>query len=151
MYIQDLFAVTDAAEIDVMLAAAGLGCLITHDADGLFASHLPFVHDPVRGIISGHIARANPHWQRAPHGEALVVFQSADAYVSPSWYPSKAEHGRVVPTWNYEAVHVYGQIAWRQEEDWLMDLLNRLTYRHEAVRAEPWSVAVVPISLTVLY
>ena len=148
MYIQDLFAVTDVAEVEAMLGGAGLGCLITHDAGGLFASHLPFIYDARRGVLSGHIARANPHWERAGEGEALAVFQGADAYISPNWYPSKAEHGRVVPTWNYEAVHVHGRLAWRHDEAWLLDFLNTLTDRHEAAQPQPWSVADAPEKFT---
>jgi transcriptional regulator len=148
MYIQDLFAVTDAAEVEAMLGGAGLGCLVTHDAGGLFASHLPFVYDAGRGTLSGHIARANPHWERAGEGEALAIFRGADAYISPSWYPSKSEHGRVVPTWNYEAVHVHGRLTWRHDEAWLLDFLNALTDRHEAAQAKPWSVADAPEKFT---
>jgi len=144
MYLPDAFAVTDPAEIKDLLARTPLGSLITHGPDGLFATHLPFVHDAARGVLAGHLARANPHRDKAGDGQALVIFQGADAYVTPSWYPSKAEHGKVVPTWNYEAVHVYGVIAWREEPEWLRANVEALTRRFEAGQATPWAVDDAP-------
>jgi transcriptional regulator len=131
MYIPEMFAVTDEAEIAEMLRRLPLGSLVTHGPDGLFASHLPFVHDPRTGVLAGHLARTNPHRSFAGEGEALVIFQGANAYVTPSWYPAKGEHGRVVPTWNYETIHVYGRVIW-------------LTERFEAAQAKPWAVADAP-------
>lgn len=144
MYVPDHFAVTDADEVAEMLRRTPFGCLITHGPDGLFASHLPFLHDPQRGVLAGHLARANPHERLATEGEALVVFQGPHAYVSPGWYPSKAEHGRVVPTWNYEAVHVYGRLSWRRDRDWLLGLVTALTKRFEAAQPAPWRVDDAP-------
>jgi transcriptional regulator len=144
MYLPDAFTVTDAAEIDALLERIGLGCLVTHGPEGLFASHLPFVHDVRRGVLAGHLARANPHRDRAGEGEALVIFQGLDAYVTPGWYPSKAEHGRVVPTWNYEVVHVYGRITWRDDADWLRANVEALTRRFEAAQPSPWAVTDAP-------
>ncbi len=92
----------------------------------------------------GHVARANPHWSMSAEGEALVIFQGANAYVSPNLYPSKAEHGRVVPTWNYEAVHVYGQAVWRDDPAWLRWAVSSLTDRFEAGQAQPWSIHDAP-------
>ena len=122
------------------------------------ATHLPVVYDAARGeygIIEGHIARANPHYElvrraaeeasagTAPH-ESLVIFTGPEAYVTPSWYPGKAEHGRVVPTWNYIAVHAYGTLRLREDASWLMEHLTRLTNQSEADRSEPWAVADAP-------
>lgn len=146
MYAPDAFAVTDAVEVEGMLNRAPLGCLVTQGPDGLFASHLPFVHDRGSGTLAGHLARANPHRSAACDGEALVIFQGPNAYVTPSWYPSKAAHGRVVPTWNYEAVHVYGEIVWREDADWLRANVEALTRRFEAGRSIPWSVEDAPVA-----
>lgn len=142
MYVPEAFAVTDVAEIDALLERIPLGCLVTHGPEGLFASHLPFVSG--QGVLAGHLARANPHRDRAGRGEALVIFQGLEAYVTPNWYPSKAEHGRVVPTWNYEAVHVYGQITWREDAEWLRANVEALTKRFEADQADPWAVSDAP-------
>ena len=144
MYQKDIFAVTEAAEIDAILGAARLGCLITHGPKGLFATHMPFVYDVERRSLAGHIARENPHPELAGDEEALIIFQGLDAYVSPSWYPSKVKHGRVVPTWNYEVAHVYGRLTWRREASWLRPHLAQLTDRFEAPRAQPWAVDDAP-------
>ncbi len=145
MYAPEPFAVTDPAELDAMLAAARLGAMVTHGPDGLFARHLPFLHDAGAGRLIGHLARANPHARHAPDGsEALVIFVQAEAYVSPGWYPSKAEHGRVVPTWNYEAVHVRGRLTWFSDPDRLTDVVTRLTDANEADKAHPWAVTDAP-------
>jgi transcriptional regulator len=145
MYAPAPFAVTDPAEIEAMLAASRLGALVTHGPEGLFASHLPFIHDAAAGRLIGHIARANPHPERAPDGaEALVIFQGPEAYVSPNWYPSKAIDGRQVPTWNYEAAHVRGRLRWFSDPDRLRDLLEQLTARSEAGSAEPWRMSDAP-------
>jgi transcriptional regulator len=140
----EAFAVTEEAERADLLERLAFGCLVTHGPDGLFASHLPFVYDAKRKVLAGHLARANPHQSRAGEAEALVIFQGANAYVSPSWYPSKVKHGRVVPTWNYEVVHVRGRLSWREDPAWLRGHLNALTDRFEASRAKPWAVADAP-------
>ncbi|HEX4179590.1 MAG TPA: FMN-binding negative transcriptional regulator [Caulobacteraceae bacterium] len=145
MYAPHHFAVTDEAEVDAVLRVLRLGCLTTHDpAAGLQATHMPFLYDAERRTLDAHMARANPHWERAGDGAALVIFQGVNAYVSPSWHPSKYVHGRVVPTWNYEAVHVRGRIDWRHEPDWLIAHVSALSGRHEASRAVPWAVSDAP-------
>lgn len=144
MYVPEPFAVTDRAEIVEMLRDAPLGSLVTHGGRGLFATHIPFIHDPANDTLAGHLSRANPHRDAAGDQEALVIFQGANAYVTPNWYPSKVAHGRVVPTWNYEAVHVYGQLTWREEREWLFANVTALTERFEAVRAKPWAVTDAP-------
>jgi transcriptional regulator len=129
-----------------------LGALITSTpADGLFATHLPLlVHRTKgeRGTLAGHIARANPHHRhvRAAAGstDALVIFTGPDAYVTPAWYATKQETGRVVPTWNYIAVHVYGTIRLIEDPAELRPHLEALTARHEGARSTPWSIADAP-------
>jgi len=144
MYQPTAFAVIDPAEIEAALRALRFGCLVTHDAEGLCATHLPFLHDAEQRMLTGHIARANPHWTRAGEGAALAIFQGPDAYVSPSFYPSKREHGRVVPTWNYEAVHVHGRLCWRHEPEWLIAQVSALSDRQERGRPAPWAVSDAP-------
>jgi len=130
------------------IEAHPLGALVTASAEGLFATHLPLVLDRARGphgTLQGHLARANPH-HRLPAitDEALVVFTGADAYVTPAWYASKAEHGRVVPTWNYVAVHAYGTLRFVDDPAFLRAHLEQLTARHEAGRELPWTVDDAP-------
>lgn len=142
MYIPDPFAERDPDAIAAMIGRAGLGVLVTHGPEGLFASHLPVAWE--EGVFVSHCARANPHRVLAGGGEALLIFSGPQAYVSPSHYPSKAVHGRVVPTWNYEAVHVHGSLTWFEEPERLLALVTRLTNRHEAGRERPWSVSDAP-------
>ena len=144
MHQPPVFAVSDPGEIALMLERAPLALLVTHGPDGLFASHLPMLVDLQRGVLAGHLARANPHRSLAGEGEAMAVFSGPNAYVSPSWYPSKAEHGRVVPTWNYEAVHVYGALSWHDDADWLRANVAALSARFEAGRPAPWSIEDAP-------
>jgi transcriptional regulator len=125
-----------------------LGVLVTMTADGMNANHIPFLLDAARGqfgTLCGHVARSNTVWKdSSPDVEALVVFQGPDAYVSPAFYPSKREHGKVVPTWNYAVVHAYGPLVIRDDAAWLRAFLNRLTDHHEAGRAKPWKVDDAP-------
>ncbi|MDB5444880.1 MAG: transcriptional regulator [Phenylobacterium sp.] len=144
MYMPELFAVTDGDEIESVLRNVRLGCLVTRDSAGFFGTHLPVIFDPARRVLAAHVARANPHPESSGDGEALVIFQGANAYVSPSWYPSKREHGKVVPTWNYEAVHVSGTLSWRRDAAWIAGHLAALTERFEQARPEPWSLADAP-------
>ena len=125
-----------------------LGLLVTHGEGGLLADPLPFLLDPARGplgTLQAHCARANPHWKRlAGGGEALVVFQGAQAYVTPSWYAAKAEHGKVVPTWNYLIVQARGQPRVIEDSAWLGRQVEALTGSMERQRAEPWAVSDAP-------
>jgi transcriptional regulator len=125
-----------------------LALLITSGAAGLEANPVPFLVDAgdgPQGTLRAHLARANPQLRAlAEGGEALAVFQAANAYVSPGWYASKREHGRVVPTWNYAVVQVRGTPRVIDEAPWLRALVGRLTERHEAGRAHPWSVQDAP-------
>lgn len=100
--------------------------------------------DSDRRILTGHVANANPHPERQGDGTALVIFQGLDAYVSPNWYPSKVLHGKAVPTWNYEVVHVTGALTWRRDANWLLDYLIKLTDRFEQSQVNPWKVTDAP-------
>ena len=146
MYVPQHFAMDDDA-VRELLHRHGAGDLVTATDEGLVATMLPFVYDPDRGphgALLGHVARNNEHWRQAPIGEALVILRGPDAYVSPQWYASKAEHGRVVPTWNYVTAHVYGELVVHDDVDWLDGLVRRLTEKHEAGRAQPWAVDDAP-------
>lgn len=125
----------------------GAGDLVTMTSKGLLATLLPFIFDASlgpHGALLGHLARNNEQWQRPPLSEALAILRGPDAYVSPGWYASKAEDGRVVPTWNYVTAHVYGELVVHDDARWVEDLVSRLTEKHEARRAEPWSMADAP-------
>ncbi|WP_409314233.1 FMN-binding negative transcriptional regulator [Pseudomonas putida] len=125
-----------------------LAILVSQGEQGLLATHLPVLVDTAEGdfgTVYAHLARANRQWQDLQHGgEALLVFPGADAYVSPSYYPSKAENPKVVPTWNYLAVHAYGPAEVIHEAEPLLAIVSRLTDRHEQGRSEPWKVTDAP-------
>jgi transcriptional regulator len=131
-----------------MMDECRLAVLITQGEHGLLASHLPLLLDRKQGpngILHGHMARANPQWRDLEAGaEALVIFAGADAYVSPGFYPGKAEHGKVVPTWNYLAVHAYGTAAVFSDPQQLRHLVGALTERHESGRVQPWKIDDAP-------
>jgi len=143
VYIPSHFAVSDA-EITAVLRAGGLAHLVTPTASGLVATPLPLLFDEQRGALVGHMARNNPHWSAAPTGESLAIFPGVQAYVSPNWYPSKAEHGRTVPTWNYEVVHAHGRLLVHDDVDWLRAHVTALTEVHEAAHEHPWQVSDAP-------
>lgn len=125
-----------------------LAVLVTYGEQGLLASHIPVLVDTGEGefgTVYGHLARANRQWQVLEQGtEALLVFAGPDAYVSPSYYPSKLDNHKVVPTWNYLAVHAYGAAEVIQDGPGLLDIVSRLTDRHEHGRSAPWKVADAP-------
>jgi transcriptional regulator len=141
MYSPPDFTVTDAATIDAMIARSRLGVLVTAGPEGIEATHLPFLWDKEARLLTGHVARANPHPALAGRGEAMVILPGADAYVSPRWYKSTADSGRQVPTWNYEAVHLWGRLSWFDDRKSLLNTVELLTEVHEAYIAEPWSLA----------
>jgi transcriptional regulator len=137
--------------IDVLHAAirrTRLATLVTLTADGLIASHVPMLLDPEPapyGTLLGHVARPNPQARGAMPGvQALAIFQGPDAYITPSWYATKRENGKVVPTWNYVAIHAYGPVEFFDAPDRLRSIVTRLTERYEAERAEPWAVSDAP-------
>lgn len=125
-----------------------IGAWVCPSADGLIANHIPFLLDKSRGkfgTLLGHVSRANPVWQRLLEGtQSVVMFQGPHAYITPGWYPSKSEHGKVVPTWNYTVAHAHGMPRAVHDEAWLLDLLFRLTTVHEASQRLPWNVSDAP-------
>jgi transcriptional regulator len=146
MYVPASFAASDDVVRDLLthLRAADL---VTATSEGLLATFLPFLYDPTvgeHGALLGHLARNNDQWRHEVLGDALVVVHGPDAYVSPAWYASKAEHGRVVPTWNYLTGHVYGHLVVHDDPTWVEDLVRRPTERQELSRPEPWSVDDAP-------
>lgn len=146
MYIPRPFAAEETAVLD-LLANMGSSDLVTMTPNGLVATPLPFQHDPgagPRGSLIGHMARSNSHWREPVQGEAMVIVRGPEAYVSPSWYPTKAEHHRVVPTWNYVTAHVYGRLAVLDEAAWIERQIRRLVDRHESDSQAPWSIDQAP-------
>jgi transcriptional regulator len=136
----------DAAAVRALVRAVGAAELVSTGPDGYpLATRLPVVWDGDRLVM--HIARANPHWRAVPADApvpALAVVTGPEAYVSPAWYASKAEHGRVVPTWNYSAVHLTGRLRRHDDPEWLREAVTLLTDLHEGRRAEPWAVTDAP-------
>jgi transcriptional regulator len=162
MYMPRHFTWTDIAQVESFVDAAQSANLVTFDGTAPVATLLPVIWDrPERagnhrgpddeadpasyGRLLGHIARANPQWKTAaPGAEALAIVSGPQAYISPSWYEAKARHGRVVPTWNYETVHLTGAVAFHQDPEWLRAFVTRLTRRHEGGREHPWAVTDAP-------
>ena len=146
MYIPAHFAPDDET-VGELLRNHGAADLVTLTEQGLVATMLPFIYVPEageHGALYGHVARNNPQWKLPAVGDALAIVRGPDAYVSPTWYASKAEHGRVVPTWNYVTAHVYGQFVVHDDPVWTERLVRRLTAKHEAANAHPWSVDDAP-------
>jgi transcriptional regulator len=148
MYVPKHYEETDLAVLHALIDAHPLGAWVTVSREGMTANHIPFLLDSGRGefgMLVGHVARANPVWRSLEeNGESMVIFQGQSAYISPSWYPSKWEHGKVVPTWNYAVVHAHGAARAIHEHEWLMKLVERLTIKHESGREVPWRVADAP-------
>lgn len=142
MYIPPLFEETRPGELQRVLREHPLGALITHGPDGLDANHLPFELDEAcgpHGTLRAHVARANPVWREVPTDgvDVLVIFQASEAYISPNWYPSKPEHHRHVPTWNYQVVHAHGRLRVMDDERFVRGLVARLTREHEQRSQQP--------------
>lgn len=154
MYIPRSYSEERPEELAAFIAAHPLGALVTSDSSGaLFATHLPFVFDTSageHGVLTGHLARANPHHDLARgDAEALVIFSGPEAYITPNWYPGSRTHGREVPTWNYVAVHAYGALRFIDDPDWLLPHLRNLTERSETTGVAsstdaPWRVDDAP-------
>ncbi|NOV22122.1 FMN-binding negative transcriptional regulator [Cupriavidus necator] len=148
MYIPEHFAEPCPEALARIIHAHPLGMLVTHGQNGLDADHIPFEFDPgagAGGVLTAHVARANPVWQRCPTGTpVMVVFRGAEAYISPNWYPSKHEAHRQVPTWNYEVVHAHGILTVRDDDRFVRGLVARLTRRHEATEPRPWKMGDAP-------
>ncbi|MCC6787183.1 MAG: FMN-binding negative transcriptional regulator [Hyphomonadaceae bacterium] len=144
MYVPHHFATDDADGLIARLARRWSGVLITVDEAGApVGTHLPILWDAEKRIATGHIARANPQWKRGP-GKGLIVLSGPEAYVTPGWYPSKAEHGKTVPTWNYEAVHITGQVEWFEEPARIEAVVRELSALHEDGRPAPWAIEDAP-------
>lgn len=147
MYTPTAFREEDPAALHDIMKSAGLSQLVTATADGLIATPLPFLFSAAEGphgTLYGHIARANEQWTRPAIGEAMAIFMGPDAYITPSWYAAKQEHGKVVPTWNYVAVHAYGNVEFFDDRTRLLDVVTRLTDRREQSRPKPWAVSDAP-------
>jgi transcriptional regulator len=145
MYLPDLFRVDDLPRLHALMRARPFATLVSTGPAGLVATHLPTVlkDDAPCGMIECHVARANPHWKELG-GDALMIFQGPEGYVTPNWYPSKAEHGKVVPTWNYAVVHAYGRAEAMDDVTWLRRHVGELTAQQEAGEAKPWAVTDAP-------
>jgi transcriptional regulator len=148
MYLPSHFEEVRVPVLHDLVRAHPLGALVTLTPGGLDANHIPFIVDPdpaPLGTLRGHVARANPLWRDLSRDvEALVIFQGAGAYISPSWYPTKRETGKVVPTWNYAVVHAHGTPRIIEDRTWLRGFVDALTRRHEAKRPEPWHITDAP-------
>lgn len=133
-----------------LMRAAPFAHLVMATERGLEANGLPLLVREHEGGLTlvGHVARSNPVWQIATNGEVLAIFNGPEGYVTPSAYPSKKEHGKVAPTWNYVIVHAYGTLRWVHDDAWLAQLLEELTDEHEAGRAERWRVSDAPAAFT---
>ncbi|MFZ2265950.1 MAG: FMN-binding negative transcriptional regulator [Azonexus sp.] len=146
MYLPKHFAETDIAKLHDLMRAFPLATLVTHGPDGLEANHVPLLLDRAagpNGTLRGHVARSNP-LAAADGQEILVIFQGHEGYISPSGYATKAEHGKVVPTWNYCAVHATGRLRMVDDAEWLLAQLTALTAEHEVGRPKPWTVGDAP-------
>ena len=147
MYIPLHFAEHRPEILRDAIRRTGIANLVTAGADGLIASPLPMMldeNDGPHGTLYGHLARANPQWREAPTHDALAIFMGPDAYISPSWYETKRQTGKVVPTWNYITVHASGPVTFFEDATALLDVVTRLTDRHEIPRALPWAVSDAP-------
>lgn len=148
MYVPAHFAAHDMVQIAAFVDQVGAADLVTFDGTRLVSTLLPVIwerNDAGNGRLIGHIARSNPQWRSTVRDvPALAIFHGPQAYISPSWYQSTKDHGRTVPTWNYRAVHMSGPVTFHRDEDWLGDVVTRLTERHEAGRPGRWWVQDAP-------
>ena len=146
MYQPDLFRVDDQAQMHALMRARPFATLVSAGSLGLYGSHLPTVlkDEGPYGTIECHLARANPHCADLDGGEALMIFAGAEGYITPNWYPSKFQHGKVVPTWNYAVVHAYGRPAVMRDAQWLRRHVGELTAQQERGAAKPWAVSDAP-------
>src|SRR5262245_9124298 len=145
MYVPDDFRVEDLGEMHGLMRARPFAALISAGPSGLMATHMPTVLKcgGSHGVIEFHLARANPHWKELS-GEALIIFQGAEGYITPGWYPSKAAHGKVVPTWNYAVVHAHGRPELCQDEAWLKRHVAELSDQQEQGAPKPWALTDAP-------
>ena len=154
LYVPKPFEENNRGPQRALIERAPLGALVIHTEQGLVANHIPFVYregrsNGERDVLCAHIPRANPlSGQFDAAGACLVIFNGPDGYVSPSWYATKPEHGKVVPTWNYAVVHVHGHARIVDDEQWVANQIEALTDGHERPRSEPWTVADAPAEYT---
>lgn len=153
MYCPTQFEEQRPEVLQQLIAAHPLATIVRIGPDGLVADHVPVLHVPAEGEgehghLIGHVARANPLWQVRPDEELLLVFQGPQAYISPNWYATKADGGKVVPTWNYAVVHAHATLSPVQEPEALLAILTQLTTRNEAAQPHPWQVADAPTDFT---
>ncbi len=145
MYTPAHFAITDPEVLHGIIRRHPLGILVTPLEGGMDANHIPFDFEAVAGgpgILTAHVARANPVWQQCRDGaQVMVIFRGNEGYISPNWYPSKHEAHRQVPTWNYEVVHVHGRLVVRDDERFVRGVVARLTRTHEAAEPKPWKMS----------
>lgn len=148
MYLPASFQETRAEVLCQAMERHPLATLVTVGTGGLVASHVPLLYSPAEGglgVLRGHLARANPQWKDyRPEFAALAIFSGPEHYVSPTWYPSLQEHGKVVPTWNYVAVHACGTLTFPEDPAWLLRNVSALTDEHELPFQAPWRVADAP-------
>jgi transcriptional regulator len=157
MFVPPAFQEDDIAAVHAAIRAARLATLITATNDGLIGTPLPLLLDTAegpQGTLYGHVAHDNPQWKLKPAGNAMAVFMGPDAYVTPSWYATKRETGKVVPTWNYVAVHAYGPVEFFDDAERLLEVVTRLTDLHEdaltkssgaeSTGTKPWAVTDAP-------
>ena len=147
MYNPAAFVVDDVEDIHRMMRDCRLANFVTATSEGPMSTFLPMFLDAKeseRGVLYAHLARPNAQWKADPIGDGLAVFLGPDAYVTPSWYAAKAEHGKVVPTWNYQTVHARGPVEFFEDADRLLDVVTRLTNLHEGGRMAPWAVSDAP-------
>jgi transcriptional regulator len=148
MYTPKAFEVNDLPLLQDAMRQSGLATLVTNTRQGLIATHLPVLLDTSRGefgTLRGHVSRANVQWhETAPEAEGLIIFLGLDAYITPNWYAAKKETGRVVPTWNYAAIHAYGPVTFFEDTERLRNIVTELTQKHEAPFPAPWQVSDAP-------
>lgn len=148
MYVPKHFSETDISVLHALISAQPLGTWVTQGSDELLINHIPFYLEADRGdfgTLIGHVARANPVWKTLmPPTASVVIFQGPQAYISPSWYPSKEVDGKVVPTWNYVVAHAHGQPRIIEDRTRLLELVTHMTGIHEAGQAAPWKVSDAP-------
>jgi transcriptional regulator len=147
MYTPLAFRDDDLRSMHNTMRQARLANLVTATESGLMSTPLPLFVDEAegeRGVLYGHLAKANPQWKAPAIGDAMAIFTGPDAYITPSWYAAKQESGKVVPTWNYVAVHAYGPAEFFEDPDRLLDVVTRLTGLHEGERVRPWAVSDAP-------
>lgn len=147
MYRPEHHRVDNFSLMHALMRARPFAALVSESAEGLYATHLPTVlkDDGPYGVVEFHLARASPHWKYlAERNEVLMIFQGPEGYITPNWYPSKAEHAKVVPTWNYAVVHAYGLPEVMQDTDWLRRHVAELTAQQERSEVKPWALTDAP-------